>query len=66
MVSQYSKGSEEVRYRLGWAVQEVKQRMEHKSREPIVAQWLTNSTRNHEVVGSILGLTQCVKDPALL
>ena len=33
---------------------------------PVVAQWLMNPTRNHEVVGSIPGLTQKVKDPALL
>ena len=32
---------------------------------PTVAQWLTNSTRNHDVVGSTPGLTQWVKDPAL-
>ena len=32
---------------------------------PIVAQWLTNPTRNHEVVGSIPGLTQWVKDLVL-
>ena len=30
-----------------------------------MAQWLTNPTRNHEVVGSIPSLTQWVKDPAL-
>jgi len=33
---------------------------------PIMAQWLTNPTRNHEVVGLIPALAQWVKDPELL
>ena len=31
----------------------------------VVVQWLTNPTRNHEVVGSIPGLVQWVDDPVL-
>ena len=33
---------------------------------PIVVKWLTNPTANHEVVDLIPGLTQWVKDLALL
>ena len=32
---------------------------------PVVAQWLTNPTRNHEVAGLVPALAQWVGDPAL-
>ena len=35
------------------------------SRVPLVAQWLTNPTRNREVVGLIPGLAQWVEDLVL-
>jgi len=37
----------------------------YKVLEHIMAQWLMNPTRNHEVEGSIPGLAQCVRDPGL-
>ena len=34
-----------------------------KTGVPVVAQWLMNPTRKHEVTGSIPGLPQWVKEP---
>ena len=35
--------------------------IESKGGVPVVAQWLTNPTRNHGVAGSVPGLAQWVK-----
>ena len=47
----------------------IKQYMRKSNREnlgvPVVVQWFTNPTRNHEVAGSIPALAQWVNDLAL-
>ena len=43
---------------------EIKIKEERKG-VPVVAQWLRNPTRNHEVAGSVPALAQWVDDPAL-
>ena len=49
----------------GVALKSKKTNKTQKSGVPVVAQWLTNPTRNHEVAGSVPALAQWVNDPAL-
>ena len=42
-----------------------KEKKERNVGVPVVVQWLTNPTRNHEVVGSVPALVRWVNDPAL-
>ena len=49
----------------GVALEKAKRRKNKKIGVPVVAQWLTNPTRNHEVAGSVPALATWVNDPAL-
>ena len=49
-----------------WGIPVVAQQVKKPtSGVPVLDQWLTNPTKNHEVSGSIPGLAQWVKDLAL-
>ena len=48
-----------------WITEEIKEEIKKYLGVPVVAQWLTNPTRNHEVAGSVPALAQWVKEPVL-
>ena len=53
-------------YATGAAQEMTKKKKKRERGVPVMAQWLMNTNRNHEVVGLIPGLAQQVKDPELL
>ena len=46
-------------------INDIKVSKNFKTGVPVVTQWLTNPTRNHEVAGSIPAFAQWVNDPVL-
>ena len=51
-------------YAAGVALKDRRQKIKNLG-VPVVAQWLTNPTRNHEVAGSVPALVQWADDLAL-
>ena len=45
---------------------DISQTQKDEEEVPVVAQWLTNPTGSHGVVGSVPALAQWVDDPVLL
>ena len=64
----YKMSLEQLVIQVSWKLSEISGEMSKNGGRgvPVVAQWLTNPTRNHEVAGSFPALAQWVDDPALL